>query len=139
MELLSGNHIHPIGVDMGDDALSLAQLVDDNNIVRLLACDSIECPADIKPGTVSWQGWAIEAIARSVAHGRFQGRKVIAAMPARELFIETIRTPKVPEDQFRNAMLVHLTAKLRVAPDDILMEHFKTDGENVLLIATDKT
>ncbi len=136
---LSGHRAYPIGVDMGDDALTLVQMVNDKNVVRLLAFDSIEYPEAIKPGGASWQGWAVDVIAKSVAHGRFHSKKVIAAMPPREVFIDTIRMPKAPEGEWQNAILDYLQPKLRIAPDDILMEHFKTDGGNIIVMATDKT
>jgi len=70
-----GNHTYPIGVDMGDDALTLVQMANGSDAIRLHAAYSIEYPPDIKPGSASWQRWAIEATAGSVASGRFQGKK----------------------------------------------------------------
>ena len=136
---LFGNHTYPIGVDMGDDALTLVQMANDVDAIRLLAADSIEYPPDIKPGSASWQRWAIKATAEAVAHGRFQGKKVIAALPAGEVFIDTIQMPKAPEGELQNAILNHLKPKLQITPDDVLMEHVKTDSENILVMATDKT
>ena len=136
---LFGNHTYPIGMDMGDDALTLVQMVDNKNAIRPLAFDSIEYPVAIKSGSVLWQRWAIEVIAKTVAHGRFQGKKVIAAMPPREVFIDTIKMPRTTEDELQNAILDYLGPKLRITPDNILIKHFKTDSENLLVMATDKT
>jgi Tfp pilus assembly PilM family ATPase len=136
---LFGNHTYPIGVDMGDNALTLVQMTNDMDAIRLLAADNIEYPPDIKPGSASWQRWAIEATAESVAHGRFQGKKVITALPAGEVFIETIKMPEAPEGELHNAILNHLKPKLKINPDEVLMEHVKTDSENILVMATDKT
>ena len=134
-----GNHTYPIGVDMGDDALTLVQMANGGDAVRLLAADSIEYPPDIKPGTVSWQRWAIEATAGLIARGRFQGKKVTAALPAGEVFVDIIPMPKAPEDELQNAILNHLKPNLRINPEDVLMEHVKTSGENILVMATDRT
>lgn len=136
---LFANHIYPIGVDIGNDALTLVQMTDYMNTVRLLAADNIEYPADIKLGSSVWQRWAIDATAKSVAHGRFQGKKVIAALPASEVFIDTMKAPKAPGDDLRNAIINHLKPKIRIPPDNILTEHIKTDGDNMLVMATDKT
>jgi Tfp pilus assembly PilM family ATPase len=135
----TGNHTYPIGVYMGDDALTMVQMVDDKNAIRLLASDSIEYPEAIKLGSASWQIWAIEVIVKSVTHGRFQGKKAIAAMPAREVFIDIIKMPRVPECELQNAIYDYLKPKLGLAPDNILMEYFKTDSENILVMAADKT
>jgi len=136
---LFGNHIYPIGVDMGNDALTLVQMANGADTVRLFAADSIEYPPDIKPGSVSWQRWAIKATSELVARGRFQGKKAIAALPAGEVFIDTIQMPKAPEGELHNAILNHLKPKLQITPEDVLMEHVKTDSENILVMATDKT
>ena len=136
---LFGKHTYPIGVDMGDDALTLVQMANGGDTIRLLAADSIEYPPDIKPGSTAWQRWAIKATSELVAHGRFQGKKAIAAMPASEVFIDTIQMPKAPKDKLHNAILNHLKPKLRITPEDVLMEHVKTDSENILVMATDRT
>ena len=135
---LFGKHTYPIGVDMGDDALTLVQMANGGDTIRLLAADSIEYPPDIKPGSTAWQRWAIKATTESVAHGRFQGKKAIAAMPAGEVFIDTIQMPKAPKGELHNAILNHLKPKLRISPEDVLMEHVKTDSENILVMATDR-
>jgi len=136
---LLGDHAYPIGVDMGDDALTLVQMANGGNIVRMHASVSVERPESIEPGSSSWQKWAIEILAKSVAYGRFRGKKVVATMPAREVFIDTIKMPKVPEGELQNALLNHLAPKLRIAPEDVLMEHIKVDKDNILVMATDKT
>jgi len=136
---LFGKHTYPIGVDMGDDALTLVQMANGGDTIRLLAADSIEYPPDIKPGSTAWQRWAIKATSELVAHGRFQGKKAIAAMPASEVFIDTIQMPKAPRGELHNAILNHLKPKLRITPEDVLMEHVKTDSENILVMATDRT
>lgn len=135
----TGSHTYPIGVHMGDDALTMVQMVDDKNAIHLLASDSIEYPEAIKIGSVSWQIWAIEVIVKSITHGRFQGKKAIAAMPAREVLIDIIKMPRVPEGELQNAIYDYLKPKLGLAPDNILMEYFKTESENILIMAADKT
>lgn len=124
---------------MGDDALTLIQIANGNNTVRLHASISVERPESIEPGSSSWQRWAVEVMAKSVAYGRFHGKKIIAAMPAREVLIESVKMPKVSEDELRNALLNQLTPKLGIAPEDVLMEYVKTDSENILVMTTDKT
>jgi Tfp pilus assembly PilM family ATPase len=107
--------------------------------VRLLAADSIRYPEDIKPGSTSWQRWAIEATATSVGHGRFQGKKVIAAQPASEVFVDTIKMSEPAEGQLQNAILNHLKPKLQITPDNVLIKHVRNDSKNILVMASDRT
>ena len=139
MMRLFANHTYPIGVDMGDDALTLVQMAKDIDSVRLHAANSIRYPADVKPGSASWQKWAIEATAESVAHGRFQGKKVIAAQPAGEVFIDTIKMSEPAEGELQNAILNHLKPKLQITPDNVLIKHVRNDSKNILVMASDRT
>jgi len=138
MVKLFGNHAYPIGVDMSSDALTLVQMANGGNVVRMHASISVERPDSVEPGSSSWQKWAIEMMTKSVAYGRFQGKKVVAAMPAGDMFIDTIRIPKVPESELKNAVLNHVSPKLGIAPEDVLMDYLKADSENILVMATNK-
>jgi Tfp pilus assembly PilM family ATPase len=133
------NHTYPIGVDMGDDALTLVQMDNGTGNVHLHAFISVKRPDSIKPGSPTWQQWAIEMITKSVFYGRFRGKNVVAAMPPREVFIDTVKMPRVPEDELQNTILNSLKPKLGVDPKDILMEYIKSNNENILVMATDKT
>ena len=62
---------YPIGVDMGRDSLKLAQLGNNGKGIHLIAGGSENRPADVEPGSGDWQRWAIEAIRRLIAKGRF--------------------------------------------------------------------
>jgi Tfp pilus assembly PilM family ATPase len=138
MMKLFGNNAYPIGVDMSNDALTLVQMTNGGNALRIHASAGIACPDSIEPGSSSWQKWAIETMAQSVAYGRFQGKKVIAAMPAGEVFIDTIMMPKVPEGELKNAIINKLAPKLGLAPENVLLEYLKTGSESILVMATDK-
>jgi Tfp pilus assembly PilM family ATPase len=139
MVKLFGNHAYPIGVDISSDALTLVQMANSGHVFRMHASASTERPDSIEPGSPSWQKWAIEIMTKSVAHGRFQGKKVVAAMPAGEVFIDTIKMPEVPESELKNAIINNLTPKLGISPEDVLIEHLKIGSENILVMATDKT
>ena len=138
MMRLFANHTYPIGVDIGEDALTLVQMAADVDAVRLLAADSIRYPVDVKPGSASWQRWAIKAIAESVAHGRFQGKKVIAAQPASEVFVDTIKMSEPADGQLQNAILNHLKPKLQITRDNVLAKHVRNDSKNILVMASDR-
>jgi len=124
---------------MGDDALTLVQMEKDTNGVGLFAADRIEYPADMRPGSVAWAQWAVEAIARSVAHGRFQGKKVIAAQPARDVFVDTIKMPELAEGELEDAIINRLMLEFKIDPEKALIRHVRNDGENVFVMASDRT
>jgi len=87
MFCLSKKHIYSIGVDIGDDALKVAQLGSNGKGINLIASGSQDRPADVKPGSGNWQRWAIEAIRQLTANGKFRGKAVIATIPASECLL----------------------------------------------------
>ncbi len=133
------NRTCPIGVDMGDDALTLVQMAKDMNGVRLVAADRIEYPGDMRPGSIAWQEWAVEAIAKSVTHGRFQGKKVIASQSAGDVFVDTIKMPELAEDELQHAIINRLMPQLKIDPDNALIRHVRNDSENIFVMASDRT
>jgi Tfp pilus assembly PilM family ATPase len=76
---------------------------------------------------------------KSIEHGQFQGKKVIAALPPSEVFIDNIKIPKTAESKLNDIIINHLKHKLNITPENMLIKHFKTNSENVLLMASDKT
>ena len=130
----------PIGVDMGDDAVKLVQLEDRGRGVSLIAGGSENQPADVKSGSGNWQRWAIEALKRQVANGKFRGKGVIAAIPANEVFIEHMKMPKVKDknDKLEDVILSKIKQKLPIEPDNIMIKYIPTEEDNVLVIATER-
>lgn len=154
----------PIGVDMGDDTLKVAQLGNNGEGINLLAAGSENRPEDVKPGGGDWQRWAIEAIRRLTANGRFRGRAVIATIPASEVFIDHIKMPKIkeespkakkgiwcgrafaknrkrepcPDDKLQDAVFSEIKQKLPFEADDAMIKCIPTEEDNVLVIAAER-
>jgi Tfp pilus assembly PilM family ATPase len=128
----------PIGVDMGDDALTVAQLEDNERGINLIAADSKNRPEDVELGSSNWQRWAIEAIRELTANGKFQGRDVIAAIPASEVFIDHIKMPKMEKDKLRDALFSQIKQKLPFEADDAMIKHLPAEDDNVMVVAVER-
>lgn len=145
------NRTYPIGADVGDDCLKLAQLSRNGKAVSLIAGGSENRPENIEAGSVDWQRWAIEAIQRLTASGKFRGREVIAAMPTNELFLDHIRMPKLNEKtqsskrslwgsdgKLEDAILSKVKQKLPFDYGDAVIKYIPTEDDNLLVIATER-
>ena len=132
------NRTYSIGVDMGQDSLKLVQLGEDGGHISVIAGSSENRPKNVKPGSAGWQRWAIEAIRKLTANGRFRGREAIAALPASELFIDHIRMPKVDDDKLSDAICSRIKQKLPFEPDDAMIKYIPTEGDNVLVMAAER-
>ena len=136
----------PIGVDMGDDAVTMAQLVNNDKGITLIAGACENRPPDIKPGSVDWQRWAIETIRQASSRGQFRGRDVIAAIPPAELFIDHIKMPKIDsksetkeaKDAVDNAVVSKIKQKLPFESGNAMIKYIPAEEDNALVIAAER-
>jgi Tfp pilus assembly PilM family ATPase len=133
----------PVGVDMGDDALSMAQLANNGKGITLVAGDYKNLPPDIKAGSVDWQRWAIDTIRQASSRGQFRGRDVIAAISPAELFIDHIRMPKVDgkgrtKDAVDKAVISKIKQKLPFDSNNALIKYIPAEEDNALVIAAER-
>ena len=134
------NHAYSIGVDIGDDCLKLVQLGDNGKGISLIAGSSENMPEDLKPGSGNWQRWAIDTIRQLSTLGDFQGKEVIAAMPSRELFIDQMKMPKADENKLDDVIFSKIKQRLPFEPiqENTLMKYIEMEGDNVLVMATER-
>ena len=128
----------PIGVDMGDDALTVVQLENNKRGISLIAGGSKNRPEDVEPGSSNWQRWAIEAMRELTANGKFQGRDVIAAIPASEVFIDHIKMPKIEKDKLQDAVFSKIKQKLPFEADDAMIKYLPAEDDNVMVVAVER-
>jgi len=133
------NGTYPIGVDVGDDSLKMAQLKNNGRGISLIAGSSESRPAYVKPGSSDWQRWALETLKKLTANGKFRGKNVVAAMPAGEVFIDNIKMPKTADDNLEDVLLSKIKPKLLFKPDDAMIRHILTENGNAMVIATERT
>jgi hypothetical protein len=136
--ILSSTKKSPIGVDMGEDALTVAQLENDERGIILIAAGSKSRPEDVEFGSGNWQRWAIEAIRELTANGRFQGRDVIAAIPASEMFIDHIKMPKIEKDNLQDTLFSKIKQKLPFEADDVMIKHLPAEDDNAMVVAVER-
>ncbi len=136
----SKNHTYSIGVDIGDDSLKLVQLGENGNGVSLIAGQSENLPEEIKAGSSQWQRWAIGTIRRLTSEGDFQGKEVVAALPAREIFIDNIKMPKSDDGDIEGAIFSKIKQKLPFEPiqENTMIKYITMEQDNILVIATER-
>ncbi len=133
--------VGPIGLDMGEDTLKIVQLQDNGKDISLIAGGIEKRPDDIKPGSVKWQMWAIEAIKRLTSNNKLRGRDVVAVIPASEVLIEHIKIPKLKDDKdskLQSAILSKMKQKLPIEPDNAMMKYIPMEDDNIMAIVTSR-
>ena len=133
----------PVGVDMGADNVTMAQLVDNDEGVTLMAGVCKQLPPYIKQGSVEWQRWAIDRLSEVTSEGRFRGKNVIAALPPEDLFIDHIRMPQIDAKgdtkEAKASLEVAVTSKIKqklpFESENAMIRYIPSEEDNALVIA----
>jgi Tfp pilus assembly PilM family ATPase len=132
----------PIGVDVGDDAVKIAQLAANHKAVILLAGYVHKQPRDIENGSSAWQRWVIDALANSTSNGRFRSREVVASIPATEVFIDHIKVPSdaglADESKLQELVLAKIKHKLPFEAPGAMIRHIPAEENNAVVIAIER-
>lgn len=123
------SQMYPIGIDVGNGTLNLAQMGWDKDGLYLIAGASDVVPKGIQYGTGAWQRWAVNRLKQFRTERAFKGREVVVTLPGNDVFIDQVKVPKVPREQLREAVLSRIAAKLPCEPKDCLVQYVVTrDG-----------
>jgi len=130
------NQTCPIGVDMGYDALKMVQLKWNGKGADFVAGGICNRPEDVQAGSAEWQKWVIESIHEITSKNKFYNKKVIASLPASEVVIEHIKLPKGMEQVSQEVLVSKM--KHKIDTDNAVIKHIPLEGDNILVIATER-
>ncbi|HUV42190.1 MAG TPA: pilus assembly protein PilM [Sedimentisphaerales bacterium] len=138
-----------IGLDMEDNVLKMVQVESSDKGISLVAGGHESLPAYVKPDTVEWQKWAIEAIKGIMSKAKFRGKDVVAAMPAGEMFIEHVKLPaggntegeNTADDtaeQLPESVLAKIKQKMPFEISDAIIKCMPTEQDNGIVVAVER-
>ena len=132
----------PIGVDMGENTIKLVQLScnsnGDGNGIQVVTGGSKSRPDDIKHGSAPWQHWCIEVVKSLISSNGYKGKEIIAAMPAKEVFIDNVKVEHANEENLQELAFKKAKQKLPFETDDALLKCIPAEEKNVVVIATER-
>lgn len=132
------NKTYPIGMDMTDDVIRLAQLANSSKGISLLAGALINRPANIKPESKEWQTWAADSIFAAIQNGKFKGKEIVAAIPANQVFVDYIKVAHTNNTNLDDAVFSKIKQKLPFDPDKTIIKYVTTENDSVLVVASKK-
>jgi Tfp pilus assembly PilM family ATPase len=134
------NQIYSIGIDMSPDGLRLAQLVNCGRDVGLVAGSYENCPDTVKGGTAAWQRWAVNALKRMVVKEPFKGKSAKVAIPAGDVYIESVKLPKKSDSELEDALFARIKSRIPsgCTRENTMIKYVPTDQDNALVLATDR-
>lgn len=130
--------IGPIGIEVEDDQIQLAQLENNGQGLTLLAGAARQRPADTAIGSSKWQRWVLQVVSDLTGNGGFKGKDVIASIPSRELFIDHLKMPKVPKSKIEQTLLQKIKQRLPFPSEQAILKYIPTEEDNVLVTVTDR-
>ena len=113
----------PIGIDLGSSTVKLAQLRLSDDGIELIAAGYEKIPLSCRDDTtkrLNFLGGSIRAMLK--AHP-FQARQCILSLPARDIFLQHVKMPKLSEEETTRALRIELQNKLPYSVDDAIIRH----------------
>ena len=132
------NGIYPIGVDISDDGIRIAQLKEVRSAYVMVGGASANLPENITPGSPDWQKWSLQTIKDLTACGGFTGRDVIVSIPPSDVYIDYIKAQKTSGRNANEAILARAKQKLPADLNDPLVKSIPADEDNLLVVATER-
>ena len=135
------NNVNPIGLDIEEDIVKVAQLKDEAQGVALVAGGSEVRPENIEPATANWQRWAIDAVRRVLEASKFQGKHAVATIPASDVVIDYVRAsiPKgISDEKLNDLLLPKVKAKLPFDVSNAIIKYVPAEDDNIVVLATER-
>lgn len=137
----------PIGLQIGSDAVRMAQVQSRGKEMELLAIGTASLAGKDGPGgnpAAPGQAAAIaQAISELVKSKPFKGKRCVLSLPAETVFIQHVKIPKVRPEQLPQVLRMELKGKLPESYDNMVVRHVvagdvMTDGkmqQEVIVVA----
>jgi type IV pilus assembly protein PilM len=129
MSLLNGwfgSNEGPIGIDLGTEALKLAQVsrpAAKNGARALIAASCTPLPEHCRGDLESRVAFFRDNIRALLSSGGFRGRRAVLALPASSMQVRRLRLPKMDEAQTKASVLWEMRAKLPFDPAQAMLRH----------------
>ncbi len=109
--------VHPIGLDIGHDSIKMMQLARDGKSLSVYAAAIAPLPAEARTHPHRHLPLAINAIRQVLRQRQFQGRKVVVALPRKDLHIRNLRLPQGSADADSTNVQIEAQAILPIDVD----------------------
>ena len=118
---------NPIGIDLGTDALRLAQVRWVDGDYRMVAAASAPIPEEIRHNDAARLAFFTQAVPRLLSGGGFHGRQAVLSLPASIVHVQHLRLNRVEEPALAQAIAEEMRDKLPMDPSQALMRHSTPD------------
>jgi len=129
--------VYPIGIDLGSHSLKMIQVTGAEGKLDLLAAAKAIVPEQIQEKPLELHNWYITNIKEQLLMMPFKGRRAVISLPTRDMLIQHLRMPQMPEDQLEKTLPWEAQERLPFPTAGALLRHITVgevyEGDETLL------
>jgi len=129
--------VYPIGIDLGSHSLKMIQVTGAEGKLDLLAAAKAIVPEQIQDKPLELHNWYIANIKEQLLMMPFKGHKAVICLPTRDMLIQHLRMPQMPEDQLEKTLPWEAQERLPFPTAGALLRHITVgevyEGDETLL------
>lgn len=134
--------ISSLGVDWGSNTIRLLQLRQQDGELHVVGAGEVPVPLTDDQGGIDAEALS-ERIRSTFSSGGFTGRRCVLCLPRQDVFLQSVRLPKMPDDELRQAAAWEACQRFGLDHNAMEVEALRTGAslqsgesrEEVLLVA----
>lgn len=113
----------PIGVDLGNANIKLAQVSQEDGKTTLIAAASEPVPVEVRNDPKARIDHFLAVVPKLLSRGEFKGKKVVLGLPASFMHYHRLRLPQLDDAAIKQAIGFECADKLPFHPSRALIRH----------------
>src|SRR6185437_3304130 len=101
---LNRTQVQPIGLDIGFDSIKMLQVEVVGQTLRVVAAARQPLPVAAREKPELRLPLAVDVVRQMLRHGKFSGKRVVAALPREILHVKNLRMPLIPPQELAAAV-----------------------------------
>src|SRR5205814_8176348 len=94
---LTRSQVQPIGLDIGFDCIKMRQVETVGQTLSVMSASRHSLPQTARENPELRLASSVDLIRQMFRHGKFSGRRVVAAVPREILHVKNLRMPLIPQ------------------------------------------
>ena len=112
-----GQHVGPIGIDLGARRVRVLQLRQRSEGYEIVAAGG----AELEPGAEQDSDVVRSKLAKVLAEQKFIGKCAVTSLPSSDVEVKSMRLPNMPEAELESAVALEARERFRDLGDDVVL------------------
>ncbi len=120
-------HTQPIGIDLGQARLKMAQTRTSKAGVELLAASTVDVPADCRQDLARRLDFQSQSIRNMLKTFSYKGNQAIISVPAADIFLQPVKVPIIVKKGMEEVIAKELQGKLPYPVENAIIRNIFAD------------